>query len=846
MLRAIRDWHRGLALATLVLLAAGGCSSYRSLRAAQLAEERGEWDQAVLHYIDLTEQQPGSLRYKSALLRARLNASQEHFTRGRRFHEAGVLDRALVEYQQATQLDPTNQYAQVELDKVRLEIAAEQANGPGGSPTLDELKKKTRDVGAQPPALNPRSKEPISLDFPKPVSIFDIYRALGKAFGINVLFDPNLKDQDLAIELRDVTAQTALETLMRSAGHFYKVIDEHSILIAADNQQNRKTYEDLVIQTFFLSNAEIKEVLTLLRSLIGAKNLATNEQLNAVTIRDTADKVKVAQRIIEAIDKAKSEVVVDVELIQVNTSKLRDFGMNLSNYSIGQQLDLGGSTSGTGGTSTSAPIRLRDLKFLNQNSWAFTLPSISYNFLKSNTDAQLLAKPQLRISEGEKGKVHIGDRVPIPVTSFNTAQTAGGNIIPVTSFQYQDVGIKIDIEPRVHHNKEVTLKLQIEVSQISGFQDAGGGQKQPIIGTRTIESTIRLKDGETNFLAGLIRTDETNGESGIPGLSEIPLLGRIFGNTTQNVQRTDVMLTLTPHIIRTPDISEDDLLPIWVGTEANISFRAGSPRVESDAEGPFDEGGGPEATEQKIREQVQRLPRGLREGEGARPAVGGVPPAAQPPSGINLAPGGMPSNPFGPAEQPKGEQKPEPPEEEEPPPSAAALAPAGEPLDTLPSVGSVASVRDDAPSVRLSLSPRAASLAVGETFAMTVEVDARTPVAHLPMTLAYDPAVVEVVAVTAGDFLGRADAAQVVADTSRPGEIVIGASRRAGTAAVAGSGTLVRIILRALASGVTDVTFGAERVLDPDLESVGGVRTVASTVEVHAAASPPPGQGSSR
>ena len=218
----------------------------------------------------------------------------------------------------------------------------------------------------------------------------------------------------------------------------------------------------------------------------------------------------------------------------------------------------------------------------------------------------------MRISEGEKGKVHIGDRVPIPVTSFNSAQTSGGNIVPITSFQYQDVGIKIDIEPRVHHNKEVTLKLQIEVSQITGYQDGGGGQRQPIIGTRTIESTIRLKDGETNFLAGLIRTDETQGETGIPGLSDIPIIGRLFGKTTSNIKRSDVMLTLTPHIIRTPEITEDDLMPIWVGTESNISFRGGTPRVESEAEGPFDDGQSSADAEEKIREQVQRLPRGLR------------------------------------------------------------------------------------------------------------------------------------------------------------------------------------------------------------------------------------------
>lgn len=809
-----RRTRGSLALATLLVLFVTGCTTYRLRRDAQLAESREDWDAAVVHYLDLLEHEPSNVRYKTALLRAKIRAAQVHFDKGRRFHEAGVLERALVEYQQAVALDPTNQYAQVELDKVREQIASSRDSSIGGT-SLDQLKRQTRDAPPQPPVLNPRSKAPISLEFPKAVSIFDIYRALGKAFGINVLFDPQLKDQELAIELRDVTAQIALETLMRAAGHFYKVIDEHTILIAADNQQNRKTYEDLVIQTFFLSNAEVKDVLTLLRSLIGAKNVATNEQLNAVTIRDTADRVKVAQRIIEGIDKSKSEVVIDVELIEVNTTKLRELGMSLSNYQVTQSLDLG----------EEAKVRWSDLANLTRESWVLTIPSIIYDFVKSNSDAQLLAKPQVRISEGEKGKVHIGDRVPIPVTSFNSSNTVGGSIVPITSFQYQDVGIKLDLEPRVHHNKEITLKLQIEISQISGYADAGGGQRQPIIGTRTIESTIRLKDGETNFLAGLIRTDETLGETGIPGLSDIPIIGRLFGKSTTDTKRTDVMLTLTPHIIRTPDVTEADLMPIWVGTEANITFRGGSPRVESDAEGPFEQPTSEEGVEEKIREQVQRLPRGLRE-EG-RPAFGPLPvqPAPEreePPGGVNLAPGGAPSNPFGPSQQP--------PAQEEPPNGGGGLASigAGEPLNIVPS----AVTSGSGGAVLLALTPATALVAPGETFEVALSVETTTAVSHLPMTLSYDADHLAVERVIAGDFLGGDRAAEVLADTSSRGEIVVGASRLGDRPGVAGRGTVVRVVFRALAPGPARVAIAAERVMDQDLREIASVVGAAVDVQV--------------
>lgn len=778
----------GLLLLVAVVI---GCSSFATLRQAQIAEQRGEWDVAVLHYLDLTRRDPGNARYKSALLRAKIAASQGHFERGKRFHEAGVLDRALVEYQQAAQLDPTNQYAAVELDRVREQIAS--ARGAEPLPlTLDEMKAKTRNASAQPPVLNPRSKEPISLNFPKPVSIFDIYRALGKAYGINVLFDPNLRDQNIAIELAEVTAQDALEILMRAAGHFYKVVDERSIIVAADNPQNRRVYEDLVIQTFFLSNAEVKDAVNLVRSLIGAKNVSPNEQLNAITIRDTADKVKVAQRIIEAVDKSKAEVVIDVELIQVNTTKLLDMGVSLSSYQIGQSLDNGGD----------GPIRFPDLQNITQQSWALTVPSIIYDFVKTNSDAQLLAKPQVRITEGEKANLHIGDKVPIPVTSFNTSGTIGGNIVPVTSFQYQDVGIRIQIEPRVHHNKEITLKLNIEVSQITGYISGSGGQSQPIIGTRNIESTIRLKDGETNFLAGLIRTDETKSESGLPGLSELPLIGYLFGKTRTEAQRTDVLLTLTPHIIRTPSIGESDLLPVWVGTEQNITFRGGSPRVESEVDaGPFEEeaGASPEEVQEKIRERLQRLPRGLQPGAGEV----GAPPQAPPTGGAELVPGLPPTDAFGGGE----------PEKSEPPPDGgvAVLDSARAPL----AARFALAASDD--EVALGFAAPRLRLAPGEEVALELTVDTARPVSHLPLVVAFDPALVEVVAVEPGGFLGAAGEREVLADLSRPGEIWLGASRLGERPAVAGRGTVAVLHLRGRAAGTAEIAISSASPLGPDL-----------------------------
>lgn len=624
-------WLAALALVVFQL----GCSGHGVYRQAQEAEQQGEWDEAVLNYLEAVRQHPENITYRAALMRAKVQASQEHVRQAKRYHEAGVLERAMVEYRQAIELDPTNQYAQAELAKLVDELRALNGSGQTRS-SIAEMKAKNQGAKAQPPVLDPRSTEPIDLAFPEPTSVKDIYQQLSKAFGFNVLYDPKLKDQEIEITLEEVTAQSALEILMRTVGHFYKVLDEHSIIIADDTPQNRRNYEDQVIQTFFLDNAEVKDVMTMVRSLIGAKHVAANEQLNAIVLRDTADTVKVAEQIILANDKAKAEVVVDVELLQINTNKLHELGLSLTSNQVGVSLDLGGED---------VPLRVSDLEFINQNNWVLSVPDFLVDFVKTHSEAQTLAQPKLRITEGEKATLTIGDRVPIPTTTFNTSNVAGSNIVPVTSFQYQDVGIKIEIEPRVHHNEEVTLKLKVEISNIASFVDAGGGQSQPVIGTRAIESSIRLSDGETNFLAGLIRSDEGQSETGIPGLADIPVLGRLFKRTSTDVRRTDIVLTLTPHVIRRADITEGDLLPIWVGTETNITFRGGSPRVESDRSGPFDEESDPRSrVRERLRERLRSLPRGLQDGSGTE-EMQPVEPEA--PQGVDLAPAGGPGSAFG-------------------------------------------------------------------------------------------------------------------------------------------------------------------------------------------------------
>ncbi len=584
-----------LALVVLALAMVAGCSTGRKAREGQEAFQHENWDAAVYHYLELVAKDPDNLEYRIGLRRARQKAANEHFQRGVTFREIGRLGEARDELQMAIQLDPSHQYGAQLLEEIEAEL--EVLSRPDGRVTLDEMKRRAREAKVQPPILDPTSKDPITLVFPKAKPVKEIYAAIGKAYGFNVIFDPKLKDDRIPVELRDVTAERALEIVMQAAGHFYKVLDERSIIVAEDTPQNRREYEDLVIKTFFLSNADVKDVDKLLRSLIEARRLATNEQLNAITLRDTADKVAIAEKLIAVNDKSKAEVLVDVELMEVDLANQSELGLTLSSYTFTLAADTALVSPGAPGGASF----LSDLGNISRENVFINVPSVILNLIKQSGKASILAQPQLRITEGEKASLHLGDRVPIPVTSFNTGNTIGGNVVPITSFQYQDIGIKIDVEPRVHHNREVTLKLTVEVSQLGDTVPVGPEQEAVTIGTRTITSVIRLQSGESSLLAGLIRHDRTEGQTETPLLSAIPLIGRLFTNKAVRDKKIDLVLTLTPHIIRFPDIDQEDLAPVWVGTESRISFFGSrSPRVQSgrSPQGPFDRSQGSETAQE--------------------------------------------------------------------------------------------------------------------------------------------------------------------------------------------------------------------------------------------------------
>jgi general secretion pathway protein D len=323
-----------------------------------------------------------------------------------------------------------------------------------------------------------------------------------------------------------------------------------------DTADKRLEYEGEVVRTFYLSNADLKEAMDLLRLVIDARRIGPIAATNALTIKDTPERVSAAAKVLAAIDKARPEVIIDVELLEVDRSRLQEFGLQLASPD---------SPGISGAADVNRPnLTLSDLTNLTQSSVFMTaVPGLYYRLLKSDVNTRTLANPQLRASEGIAAQARFGERVPVPVTTFAPIATGGVAQQPITSFNYENIGVNIDITPRTHHDDEVTLALRVEVSSISGT----GFGDLPTFGNRSISTVIRLKDGETNMLAGLIRDDERRMLRGVPGLSDIPMIGRLFAHNQTERRETDIILTLTPHIVRVLDLTEEDLRPFGVARD---------------------------------------------------------------------------------------------------------------------------------------------------------------------------------------------------------------------------------------------------------------------------------------
>jgi len=553
--------RHGLAALLALCLFAGGCAASGALHRASDAERQQDYDLAVVEYAKALRLRPEDANTRAALERSKLRASQEHFLRGRRLTATGKLDQALVEYQVASELNPASGDIDEALRVTRIKLRAKVVVGREGKTELQTLIDRTRDLPPPGMDLPTGVKMPASLTF-RDATSREVFTAISRLANISLIFDSAFRDTPVTVDLRNASLDDALNTVAGATRTFFRVTAPKTIVVIPDTPAKRREYEEEIVRTFYLSNADLKETMDLLRMVLDARRISPTTATNALTIKDSPERIAAAARVITAIDKARPEVIIDVELIEVDRTKLQEYGLQLASPGSPTSPGLNGSI---GVNTPTAGISLQALRNLSQSDLLLaSLPSLYYRLLKSDTNTRTLANPQLRTTDGTPAHAGFGDQVPVPVTTFSPIATGGVAQQPITSFNYQNIGVNIDITPRTHHDDDVSLDLKIGVTNISGTGFGG----LPTFGNREIKTIIRLRDGETNMLAGLIRDEERHSLDGLPGLSDMPLVGRLFGHTTKSTTQTDIILTLTPHIIRVLDLNEADLRPFRVGRDS--------------------------------------------------------------------------------------------------------------------------------------------------------------------------------------------------------------------------------------------------------------------------------------
>jgi general secretion pathway protein D len=547
-----------LALAAVLVGMAVSCASGSggSVRVARNAEMQQNYDIAVAEYTKLLRADPNSRDARQGLERAKLRASQDHFASARRLSATGKLEEALVEFRLAAELNPGDADIEHELQETRTQLRSKVAVREDGKTRLESLIAQSLAAPMPGADLPSDAKLPDSVIF-RDASARDVYAAIGKFTNLSVMFDPTFRDQPVSIDLRGQSLDEALNGLSLTTRNFWRVTAPRTITVVPDTAAKRREYEEEIVRTFYLSNADLKETIDMLRIVVDARRISAITATNAITIKDTAERITAAGKIITAIDKARPEVIIDVELLEVNRTHLHEYGLQIASP---------GSAGINGAADINrAGLSLKDLSNLTSADVLLTgLPSLYYRLLKNDSATRILANPQLRTSEGIPAQARFGERVPVPVTTFAPIAAGGVQTQPITSFNYEPIGVNIDITPRMHHDDAVTLALKIDLSSISGK----GFGDLPTFGSRQINTVIRLKDGETNMLAGLIRDEERTSLAGIPGLSDLPVIGRLFAYNHKETQETDIILTLTPRIVRVLNLSAEDLQAFRMGRDA--------------------------------------------------------------------------------------------------------------------------------------------------------------------------------------------------------------------------------------------------------------------------------------
>jgi general secretion pathway protein D len=720
-------------LLCLSALAASGPKAKTLYERGQTAEAKDDPITAYENYYQAFEKEPKNLRYKAAYERLRFQAGSAHVSRGEKLAAQGDITGALTEYLRALEIDPSNELAHQDIEHAREKLGQAKPNQETSIP--ENKTEELAEVGS-PVRLKPISSEPLTLHMTEDSKV--VYQTVGKAAGVNVLFDPEYTSKRIQVDIANVSLLDALRIVGVSSGTFWHPVTANTIFVAMNTRAKRQELEEEAVETFYLANTaqqnDLNDIQTALRNLLVNAKLYGVPSQSAIVMRATPDELLLAQKLINDLDKSRPEVVVDVALLEVNRDKTRTYGVQLPG-TFGIQLQPPNATSTTGtttgttttgttttGTTTSSStnLTLNNLAHLNATNFAVTVGQATANFLLSDSDTKVLQNPSIRATDGQKADLKIGERIPVATGSYQTgAATAVVSSLVNTQFTYLDVGVEIEITPIVHYDRDVTLKIKIVSSQEEGSTNIGG-ITEPIISQRTADQTVRLKEGEVNILGGFLQKQDLTTIGGTPFLGELPILKYIFSSTAHEVQQNEIIFMLTPHVVRATDISPLNLQEVDTGTGANVELR----RISVPANGQ----------------------------------TGGLPPGLQPHASV--------------------------------PPAAESP---GAPASTAPTIPG---------SVTLQIAPPAVPPKVGGTFQVAVNLNGGQDVFSVPMQLHYDSGKLALINVDSGAYLGHdGQAIALVHRDDGAGNVVISASRPPGAPGVNGSGTVCILTFQANVAG---------------------------------------------
>ncbi len=581
----------GLWMVGLCLLA--GCASPELKQANRLAEQ-GQWEEAVLAYREAQRKAPFDDLIRQRLDRAKGYAAEGHYARGRQALAEHRLPEALQEFKLALGLDPTKaEHHAAITDALRLKESQERLQAakklqnlgrveealaafersveldPTQTSALDRITELTKQQRATK-AIG-HSQDPLTLRFQQ-AKLKEVFEILARTSGVNVLFDKEVRDEPITIFIKDLPFDEAMQLILNTNGLIAQKVAPDTILVMPNNKQKQAQYQDLLMRTFYLANAKAKDAVNLVRTMLDSKKIYVDDKVNAIVVREEPAKLQLAERLLFAIDRREPEVELDVEVLEVNRTKSMKYGINFAKQ-LGFGIRPGG---GTGGVSTApTTFTLAQLTALSPQSYLFTLPaSLLTDFFKQQSDAKTLASPKLRVMNNKAAAINVGDKQPILLSTTNVlpGQAATGAIpttSTVTSIEFKDVGVKLTVEPSINALDEIAMKLKIEVTRLGDqvILQASPEIKQFKFGTRSAETSLMMRDDETVVLGGLIQGEDRKGRSTVPILGDIPYLGELFTATTVDRVETEVVLTITPRIVRsltTPPLAEQ---AFWSGTD---------------------------------------------------------------------------------------------------------------------------------------------------------------------------------------------------------------------------------------------------------------------------------------